>query len=68
LEKGQLFELTIKKTRSSEFLLGKSEIFPENRTFFGWNRKFPRPDSRPPDVEPDWRRCTWSSVRVGRPI
>ena len=32
-EKRQFFELTTKK-RSSEFLPGKSEIFPENRKFF----------------------------------
>jgi len=52
MEKRQFFELTT-KTKSSEFLPGKSEIFPENRkffrkigNFFDWNRKLLRSDSR----------------------
>ena len=32
-----IFELTTKKESRQKFLPGRSEIFPENRKFFGWN-------------------------------
>jgi len=32
-------------------------IFLKIGKFLGWNRKFLRADSRPPDFETDWRRC-----------
>jgi len=50
-EKRQFFELTTKK--------GRQNICLENLTFYqkiGWSWKFRRPDSRPPDFGPGWRR------------
>src|SRR6218665_214682 len=51
-EKRQFFELTIKKERkrrSSEFLgMQNLKFFRKIGHSYGWNRKFLRPDSRPP--------------------
>jgi len=52
----KFFELETKKKGHQRFFSRKWEIFPENLKFFGSNRQFLGPDSRPPDLKTDWRR------------